>query len=187
MNRPDLAFADFNKAIEIDPTNHAPYFNVGDLFYRAGRLSDALEFYDKGIALKPDIPDIYCQRGRLLQQMNREDEAWDSYGRELARDPGNDCALYGYTKIAQERHEEGKAIAAFDRALEANQNDAESDHRRGTLYFDLGQYATARSPISITRSSSIRGTSTRCWPAAMPTASSAGWTRRWRTTMPPST
>jgi tetratricopeptide (TPR) repeat protein len=140
LNRPDLAFADFKKAMEIDPTNHAPYYNVGDLFYRAGRLSDALEFYDKGIALKPDIPDIFCQRGRLLQQMNREDEAWDSYGRELARDPGNDCALYGYTKIAQERHEEGKAIAVFDRALGANPNDAESYHRRGTLYLDLGQY-----------------------------------------------
>lgn len=149
LKRLDLAIANFEKAMQIDPANHAPYFNVGDLFYRAGHLDEALQLYDKGLALKSDMPDGYCKRGRVLEALQRFDEAQASYEKELARDPNDDCALYSYVEAAEARHEEQKAIVVLDRALQANPNDAESYHRRGSVYFGLEQYDRALADLEM--------------------------------------
>ena len=61
--------------------------------------------YDKGIAMKV-VPQAYCQRADALEAMQRIDEAWASYEKELARDPDSECALYGYF---QANHQIGPA------------------------------------------------------------------------------
>jgi len=143
LGRLDLVIADLKKSQQIDPTNHAPYFNLGDLLYRLGRYGEALELYDKGIALKPETPSVLCQRGAILEELGRTDEAWADYEKELARDTDNSCALYHYTMLAPRLNRSEKALAALDRALAVNPRDAESYHRRATIHFDLGQFDRA--------------------------------------------
>jgi tetratricopeptide (TPR) repeat protein len=139
LRRPDLAWADFQKSIETDPTNQAPYYNLAGLYNQARRFKEALELYDKALALQAAPPGAYCNRGAALQALGRMDEAIDSYERELAARPDDDCALYRLTELARDQHREDVALAALDRALAANPGDSESFHRRAVLHSDLGQ------------------------------------------------
>ncbi len=148
LQRPDLAWVDFQKSIEIDPTNHAPYYNLAGLYYQAQRFKEALDLYDKALALQGAPPGAFCNRGAALQALGRTEEAIDSYQRELAARPNDDCALYRLTELARDQHREDVALAALDRALAANPGDSESFHRRAILHSDLGQTDLALSDYS---------------------------------------
>ena len=91
------------------------------------------------VALNPAIPEAFCNRGAALQQLGRFNEAIESFQRELARAPNNDCALYRLTELARDTHREELALAALDRALAQNPQDSESYHRRGIIHRDLGE------------------------------------------------
>lgn len=139
LRRPEPAFADFQKSIEVDSTNYVPYYNLAGLYNRAGRFKEALDLFDRAVALNPAIPEAFCNRGAALQQLGRFDEAIESFQRELARAPNNDCALYRLTELARDTHREELALAALDRALAQNPQDSESYHRRGIIHRDLGE------------------------------------------------
>jgi tetratricopeptide (TPR) repeat protein len=149
LERGDLAGAAFQKSIEIDPTNHAPYYNLAALYLQARQFQEALDLYDKALALNPVAPaGAFCNRGKALEGLGRADDAFDSYQRELANAPNDDCALYRITKLAEDRHRTDIAMKALSHAIEVNPDDFESHHRRGTVYFDLGQYDQALADFS---------------------------------------
>ena len=48
---------------------------------------DALDDYDKALALGPDYAEAHHNRGNALESLGRDDEAIESCGRALAIDP----------------------------------------------------------------------------------------------------
>lgn len=148
LQRPDLAYAAFQKSIEIDPSNHAPYYNLAGLYYQARRYKESVELYDKALAIQPKLPDGFCNRGAALEGVFRWDEAFESYQRQLADQPNNECALYRLTQLGRQRHREDAVLAALQHALAANPEDSESYHRRGVIHSDLGQFDLALADYS---------------------------------------
>src|SRR5262249_13479008 len=64
------------------------------------RFDEALASYDQAIALKPDYPEAFSNRGNALKKLKRFDEALASYDKALALKP--DFAD-GYTSRAHYR------------------------------------------------------------------------------------
>ena len=54
QGKPDLALADYNKAIALNPNDAEAYYNRGLLYYNQGKPELALSDYNKAIALNPN-------------------------------------------------------------------------------------------------------------------------------------
>ncbi len=68
----DTAIREFSRAIEMAPSG--VYYSLrGDVYWRAGKLDDALADYDQAVTLDPANPDGYYGRGRV--QRDRGDKA----------------------------------------------------------------------------------------------------------------
>lgn len=62
------AQSDFDKAIQIDPSNAVLYRNRGQVKNKMNKTADAILDYDKAISLKPDYSAAFFQRGWTKQR-----------------------------------------------------------------------------------------------------------------------
>jgi predicted O-linked N-acetylglucosamine transferase (SPINDLY family) len=107
------------------------------------RWQEALENYDRALAIKPDYAEALSGRGRALVLMNRREEAIESYERALAINPEHADARFGLcmaelpvlyadeTEIASRR-------AAYQKRLEALCEDADRGRIPGDLAKGVG-------------------------------------------------
>ncbi|MCP5107447.1 MAG: tetratricopeptide repeat protein [bacterium] len=63
QNKFNEAEANFKKAIEIDPADHAVAYNVAEILFVAGKSDEAITHYELAIKIKPGWPKAYKQIG----------------------------------------------------------------------------------------------------------------------------
>jgi tetratricopeptide (TPR) repeat protein len=66
------------------------YVNRADLLMALNRWAEAVETYDRALAVRPNFFQGWCNRGVALERMGRLEEARASYDRALAVGPGVD-------------------------------------------------------------------------------------------------
>lgn len=93
LQRLDLAVSDFSKAMEIDPSNFAPHYNMAGLYFDSRRYDTALAEMDRAIELKPDGDYLYEFKGRVLDKLGKRDDAIVTYSKALELNPLNERAL----------------------------------------------------------------------------------------------
>src|SRR5690606_14993744 len=82
-----VALADFDQAIHLDPDDVDPYFNRGNVRRALGDLQAALADYDQAIHLDPENADAHSWRGTLLRAQAKWAEAHIAHRRALELDP----------------------------------------------------------------------------------------------------
>ena len=127
------------------------YFNEGLNFARLGQYSEALDSFDKAIAIKPDYADAWNGRGYALLNLGRHAEAVDSYDKGIAikldyswmhnPDDANAWNGRGYALLNLGRHAE--AVHSYDKGLAINPNDVNAWNNHGYALLNLGQHAEA--------------------------------------------
>jgi len=75
------------KAIELDPQDSAPYYNLGNALYKLGKAGDAIEAYREAIKIKPDYLNAHYNLGNVLAEQRHLDDAIALYGKVLELDP----------------------------------------------------------------------------------------------------
>ncbi len=65
----------------------ANYNNLGNAWKEKGGLDEAIAFYQRAIALKPDLARAYNNLGNCLSDAGRLDEAITSFGQAVKLDP----------------------------------------------------------------------------------------------------
>ncbi len=79
IGRYDEAFKHFNQGLEIDDSNIYILNNLGLCNFHLGKYTTALEYYDKAIEKNPLYEDPWWNKGDLLLQLNKLDEALSCY------------------------------------------------------------------------------------------------------------
>jgi tetratricopeptide (TPR) repeat protein len=81
--QPELALADFTKAIELTPT--AETYGMRAYYYRQlGQYERAIADYDKVIALQPNCESCYFNRGLTYEKNGDKQRAIADYRKALA-------------------------------------------------------------------------------------------------------
>lgn len=102
------------------------------------RYHEALEGYDRAIAIKPDYATAHFNRGLTLKHLKRYAEALASYDRALALAP-NDAGIHNNRGVLlQQMRRYGEALASYDRAIAADPDHAAAHNNRGTALMNLG-------------------------------------------------
>ena len=119
------------------------WFSVGYLRVGKSDFKAAVNAYDKAIELKPDLAEVYNNRGNAKSDLDRHEAALADYDKAIRLKPDYAAAYYnrGNTKDDLGQHED--AIADYDKAIELKPDSAEVYYNRGNAKNDLGQHEDA--------------------------------------------
>ena len=153
-----LATADrhYRLAVSLDPSEEILAITA-DFYSRTGRLKDALEYYERTLALAGDDPDVaHSTRSRIvaiLLAMGDLDRAKSKVDDFLARYPDDPQAMIyegAYHRIGGDVQ---KAKEAFDRHLEKEPDNATALWQRGQLFLLMGRWEKAIQDLKASKAS----------------------------------
>ncbi|HXJ02835.1 MAG TPA: FkbM family methyltransferase, partial [Micropepsaceae bacterium] len=132
----------YRRVLEAQP-NAEIFNNRAAALQELKRPEEALESYDRAIALKPDYADAFNNRGTVLKDLGRLDEALASYERAIALNPRHAEAFYNKGKVLQELRRLDEALASYDRAIALKPGYAKAFNNRGTALQDMNRLEEA--------------------------------------------
>jgi tetratricopeptide (TPR) repeat protein len=142
MDLPGAALADFAKGTELGSEDPGAWHNLGELF-RPERPAEALEAFDRAVALNPQSASSWTSRGITLRLLRRVDEALASLERALTLDPDDADAWFAKAAALAQLERDEEALAALERAMEldSDQFGASEDawHLKGRCLMRLGR------------------------------------------------
>ena len=75
LKRDSEALSSYQKIIKRDPTLAGPYYNMGIILRRNGRIEEATDSYKKALSLKPDYVQVYNNLGVLYKDNEKYEDA----------------------------------------------------------------------------------------------------------------
>ena len=112
----DGAIADFDRAMELDPKDDAPYYNRAQARRLKKDTVGAIADYTKAIELGSTNPAAYNNRGNARAENNDRDGAIADYTRAIELKPDYARAYYNRAMLKKEKGDKPGAAADFKRA-----------------------------------------------------------------------
>jgi len=130
-------------AAQKSPHKVRPLNNLGEAYYKIGRLDDAISDYKKALAINPTYEKAHNNLGTAYTEKGMLDEAISEYMKAI--DLKSDY-LKAYYNLGVAYFRAGKldeAIAEYTRALSINADYAEAHNNLGITYIKKGEIDTA--------------------------------------------
>jgi len=129
--------------VQYNPHALLTHFNLGDALIRTGRLSEAIEQFERALEIKPDYPQAHINLGNALIPTGRLSEAIEQFEQALKIKPGSAEAHnnLGVALILTGRAPE--AIGQLEQALKAEPDYAEAHNNLGNAFERTGRLSEA--------------------------------------------
>ena len=159
----DLAIADYNRAIKLNPNYAIAYNGRGNAYYGKGRYDLAIADYNRAIKLNPNFAYAYNDRGTVYSDKGQNDLAIADYNRAIKLNPNFAIAYNGRGTVYDDKGQYDLAIADYNRAIKVNPNFAIAYRSRGTYHFYLGQFPLATTDFADSLSHNPADTYSALW------------------------
>jgi protein O-mannosyl-transferase len=118
----DRARTELEQALAEGASPAGVHLDLGSIAHRQYNLPEALREFDAGLALKPDDSNLLLNRGIILTEMGRYDEAISVLERVVAARAGNDSNLLiiAHRTLGQALQRVGRGAEAMQHMREAN-------------------------------------------------------------------
>jgi tetratricopeptide (TPR) repeat protein len=113
----------YEKLLTIRPHAHA-YYNLGTIFQKQEKLEEAIEMYEKAIALHLNHPNVYYNLGVIFKAQNRYEEAAELYEKTIALSPDHANAYTNLGNIRKDQNRLEEAMALYEKAIALNPDNA---------------------------------------------------------------
>ena len=140
----ELALADYNKAILLNPNLAGAYYNRGVLYRLQEKYELALADYDKAIEINRNDAVAYYNRGVLYSYQQKYELALADYNQAIRINPNYANAYYNRGVLYYNLQKYDLALSDFSKAIEINPNLAQAYLGRGGLYAILRQTEKAK-------------------------------------------
>jgi tetratricopeptide (TPR) repeat protein/S1-C subfamily serine protease len=135
----DLALADYNKALALNPNDADACNNRGLLYYNQGKVDLALADYNQALELDPNNVDAYNNRGNLYDDQGKVDLALPDYNQAIVLNPKYATAHYNRGVLYYNQGKVDLALDDYNQAISINPNLAQAYYSRGNLYQKQGK------------------------------------------------
>jgi tetratricopeptide (TPR) repeat protein len=115
MRKLDEAQALLDKAAALSDADSIVWQGYGLLRLQRGKPAEALEAFNRSIALDPDYDPTYYSRIEAYEQLGRLDDAATDLARIVQKNPDDSWAYAATARLAARRGREQEAIAAAER------------------------------------------------------------------------
>ena len=138
----DQAITILQQAAQADPNQDVIWANLGEAQHGAKKYPEAIESYQKAIALKPTNGPYHSALADALAKSGQTDKAVAEWATAAENDPPNAGAYYfNEGAVLTNTGKVDEAIAAFDKALQADPTRADAYYFKG---IDLMGKATVK-------------------------------------------
>lgn len=143
QGNPALAIAQYQNAIEADPSLFRIHYKMGEMFLKKGLPQDAIQHFQE--FLKHDDHDALTFEGlgEAYFRMGKEEEAEASFRKAIALNPDRwqTRNFLGMLLDRQKRHQD--ALAEYEQGLRLRPDEATLLNNAGLAYYLLGRYEDA--------------------------------------------
>jgi tetratricopeptide (TPR) repeat protein len=139
----EQAIDDLVKQLESNPDDAELHYKLGNAYHDAGYLHSAFQHFDKSVALESGWSKTWVNRGVVLKELNRREEAMESFEKALEIDPNDPLAHvnlgdeYLWQKLYQQ------AVDSYRTALELNERCAPAYYSLAIAFAETGMYRDA--------------------------------------------
>ena len=119
------------------------HYQRANLLRDQGELEAALAGYDCAVALNSGYAHALCNRGVVLQRLQRFEAAMDSFDRAVALDPGDFLAHYNRAAVLLDLKRPEEALAGYDRAIAIKPDYVEAHFNRANVLAEFDRQDAA--------------------------------------------
>jgi tetratricopeptide (TPR) repeat protein len=156
------AAAEFQKAIELAPSNPTAHQWYAELLSRRNRPEAAAREIDRALELDPESPPIMGMKGTILYHARKPREALAQYDSTLARSPGQSLTLFYRGLVLLQLDRPDDAIASLRLAVEHSGGAALARAGLGYVYGRAGRKQEALEILRDLKSSAGRTVPPTC-------------------------
>jgi cytochrome c-type biogenesis protein CcmH/NrfG len=109
------------EAVNSNPTDFDSLVKLGDLYYDGKQFPNAIQYYERALAIHPENPDVRTDLGTAYWYMGNADKALAEMETSLQYKPGHPQTLFnlGWVKWQGKADAKG-AVAAWQKLLKTN-------------------------------------------------------------------
>ncbi|MDA0746579.1 MAG: tetratricopeptide repeat protein, partial [bacterium] len=141
-NKLEHALEAYQQAIKASP-NPRHWFSTGTLQSTLGRKQEAIESYQKAIALKSDFAEAYSNLGNTYQDLKQYENAIASFQKSVDLNPNFADAYSNLGNALQAIGRTEDAIVYFQEAVAHKPDFAEARYNLGNVFLAQGQFEKA--------------------------------------------
>ncbi|HOE52612.1 MAG TPA: tetratricopeptide repeat protein [Methanomassiliicoccales archaeon] len=116
----------------------------GRVMEELGRLEDAMDAYEKALAMEPNEPSVLEGMALLEDKMGRPERALELLDRSLALDPRNRHGWMERADIAERLKRDEEVLKSYDNAIGLDPSDPAAWNGKGFALLRLGRFDQAR-------------------------------------------
>lgn len=137
-------------AAEKEPQNFVNQMKAGDLYAQIGKFDKAIEFYKKGLELKPNDVQATLVLANAYFDAGQFENAGDTYSKVLAIDPKNIAARtdLGTTFVERPQPDFERAVREFKTALESDPDNEAALYNLAVAYARKGDQTAAKETLA---------------------------------------
>lgn len=117
-NRADLAIADYDAALRLDPNSSRTWNNRGYAFFTKGDVTRAFADWEQALRLDPRNATVYVNRAEAYSRAGQYDQALAQLEQALVIDPASPKAIRERGYVHVNRNALDAALADFERAIQ---------------------------------------------------------------------
>jgi tetratricopeptide (TPR) repeat protein len=115
------------------------YNILGLVFFQQGQVDEAMDYYQKSLAINPSYALAHYNLGLALAQKGRTDEAMAQYQKALEIDPAFVDASYNLGNDFFQKGQVDEAIVHYQKVLEINPNHLDAHNNLGLSLYEKRQ------------------------------------------------
>ncbi len=117
------ATAPLLEAVNKDPNDYGSLVRLGDMYYDVKQFPNAIQFYERALALQPGSPDVRTDLGTAYWYSGNTDKAIAELQTSLKYKPGHAQALFNLGWVRWQGKQDPKGAAeAWQQLLKDNPN-----------------------------------------------------------------
>lgn len=131
----------YEEAVKYDDRNATAYAGLGEVYMALEDEKQALENYEKALAVDPDLTELYAPVGILYYQKPAPDiaNAEKYMTKALAAEPNDAQTQYFLGLIRNKQNRLDEALTALRRSLQIDADNAEAHYYLGEIYGKQGK------------------------------------------------
>lgn len=142
------AFADYQKAISMNPANANVYNNRGNLYLEMGDYQSALNDFEHAVQQNKLDPRPYIGRGNVHFKMKNYEQAIIDYTYALQLEPRTDIAYLNRGDVFLQLQRNDEAQTDYQRALALNPDLVQAHYGLARIFFIRQNYEQAVAELS---------------------------------------